>query len=43
VAAVLQLPEIRERYLKGGFEPVANKPEEFAQQSGPTSRAGTRW
>ncbi|GAB3764701.1 tripartite tricarboxylate transporter substrate binding protein [Ramlibacter monticola] len=32
VAAVLQLPEIRERYLKGGFEPVANKPEEFAQQ-----------
>ena len=32
VAAVLQLPEIRERYLKGGFEPVANKPDEFAQQ-----------
>ena len=32
VAAVLALPEIRERYLKGGFEPVGNKPEEFAQQ-----------
>jgi tripartite-type tricarboxylate transporter receptor subunit TctC len=32
VHAVLQLPEIREKYLKGGFEPVGNKPEEFAQQ-----------
>lgn len=32
VHAVLQMPEIREKYLKGGFEPVANKPEEFAQQ-----------
>ena len=32
VAAVLALPEIRERYLKGGFEPVGNKPEDFAQQ-----------
>ena len=32
VAAVLALPEIRERYLKGGFEPVGNKPEEFAAQ-----------
>jgi tripartite-type tricarboxylate transporter receptor subunit TctC len=32
VHAVLQMPEIRERYLKGGFEPVGNKPEEFAQQ-----------
>ena len=32
VAAVLALPEVRERYLKGGFEPVGNKPEEFAQQ-----------
>lgn len=32
VAAVLALPEIRERYVKGGFEPVGNKPEEFAQQ-----------
>ena len=32
VAAVLQLPEIRDRYQRGGFEPVGNKPEEFAQQ-----------
>lgn len=32
VHAVLQLPEIRDRYMKGGFEPVGNKPEEFAQQ-----------
>ena len=32
VAAVLAIPEVRERYLKGGFEPVGNKPEEFAQQ-----------
>lgn len=32
VAAVLALPEVRERYLKGGFEPVGNKPEEFGQQ-----------
>jgi tripartite-type tricarboxylate transporter receptor subunit TctC len=32
VAAVLATPEIRERYLKGGFEPSGNKPEEFAQQ-----------
>jgi tripartite-type tricarboxylate transporter receptor subunit TctC len=32
VAAVLAMPEIRERYIKGGFEPVGNKPEEFAQQ-----------
>jgi tripartite-type tricarboxylate transporter receptor subunit TctC len=32
VAAVLAMPEIRERYLKGGFEPSGNKPEEFAQQ-----------
>lgn len=32
VAAVLATPEVRERYLKGGFEPVGNKPEEFAQQ-----------
>ena len=32
VNAVLQMPEIREKYLKAGFEPVGNKPEEFAQQ-----------
>lgn len=32
VAAVLASPEIRERYIKGGFQPVGNKPEEFAQQ-----------
>ena len=32
VAAVLALPEVRERYLKGGFVPVGNKPEEFAAQ-----------
>ena len=32
VAAVLALPEVRQRYLIGGFEPVGNKPEEFAQQ-----------
>ena len=32
VAAVLALAQVRERYLKSGFEPVGNKPEEFAQQ-----------
>lgn len=32
VAAVLALPEVRERYLSGGFEPVGNRPEEFTQQ-----------
>ena len=32
VAAVLAMPEIREKYMMGGFEPVGNKPEEFAQQ-----------
>ena len=32
VHAVLQLPEIREKYSKGGFEPVGNKPEEFGLQ-----------
>jgi len=32
VAAVLVMPEIRARYLQGGFEPVGNKPEEFDQQ-----------
>ncbi len=32
VNAVLQLPEIREKYLRGGFEPVGNKPDEFAAQ-----------
>ena len=32
VAAVLALPEVRDRYLKSGFEPVGNNPEEFTQQ-----------
>lgn len=32
VQAVLQLPEIREKYVRGGFEPVGNKPDEFAAQ-----------
>lgn len=32
VNAVLQLPEIREKYVRGGFEPVGNKPDEFAAQ-----------
>ena len=32
LTAVIQLPDIRERYQKSGFEPVGNKPEEFAQQ-----------
>lgn len=40
IAAVLQLPEIRERYLKGGFEPVGNTPEEFARQ---IAADHTRW
>lgn len=32
VAAVLAMPDMRERYIKAGFEPVGNKPDEFAQQ-----------
>ncbi|WPB55523.1 tripartite tricarboxylate transporter substrate binding protein [Xylophilus sp. GOD-11R] len=32
IAAVLALPEVRERYAKGGFEPVGNTPEQFAVQ-----------
>lgn len=32
IAAVLALPDVRERYLKGGFEPVGNTPAEFALQ-----------
>ena len=32
VAAVLAKPEIREKYLKGGFDPVGNSPTEFAAQ-----------
>ena len=32
IAFVMQIPEVRERYLKSAFEPVANKPEEFAAQ-----------
>ena len=40
LSAVVQLPEIRERYQKSGFEPVGNKPEEFAQQ---ISADSARW
>lgn len=32
IAAVLELPELRDRYLKGGFEPIGNSPEEFGRQ-----------
>jgi len=32
IAKVMQMPEVRERYLKSSFEPVANSPEEFAKQ-----------
>jgi len=32
IAAVLAMPEIREKYLKGGFEPVGNTPAEFGAQ-----------
>ena len=32
VAIVLALPEIRDFYIKSGFEPVANTSEEFSQQ-----------
>jgi tripartite-type tricarboxylate transporter receptor subunit TctC len=32
VAAVLAEPDIRENYRQGGFEPVGNKPAEFAAQ-----------
>ena len=32
VARVMQIPEVRERYLKSAFEPVANTPEVFAAQ-----------
>ena len=31
-AAVLQMPEVRERYAVLGIEPVGNKPEEYAAQ-----------
>ncbi len=31
-AAVLQMPEVRERYSVLGIEPVGNKPEEYAAQ-----------
>ncbi len=31
-AAVLQMPEVRERYSVLGIDPVGNKPEEFAAQ-----------
>jgi tripartite-type tricarboxylate transporter receptor subunit TctC len=32
IAAVLMLPEVRERYQKNGFEVVGNTPAEFAEQ-----------
>ncbi len=32
IAAVMAMPEIREKYLKGGFEPVGNTPAEFGTQ-----------
>jgi tripartite-type tricarboxylate transporter receptor subunit TctC len=32
VAAVLAQPDIRERYINAGLEPVGNKPAEFAEQ-----------
>jgi tripartite-type tricarboxylate transporter receptor subunit TctC len=32
VAAVLALPEVRDRYVQGGFEPVGNAPAEFGRQ-----------
>ena len=40
IAAVLQIPEIKERYLKGGFEPVGNTSEEFRRQ---IAADYTRW
>lgn len=32
VAAVLAMPEVRERYVQGGFEPVGNASADFAKQ-----------
>lgn len=32
VQAVLQMPEFRDKYLNAGFEPVANRSDEFAAQ-----------
>ncbi len=32
IAAVLQMPEVRERYSVLGIEPVGNRPDEFAAQ-----------
>lgn len=32
IAEVMKMPEVRERYLKSSFEPVANAPEVFAAQ-----------
>lgn len=32
IAAVLQMPEVRERYSVLGIDPVGNKPEEYAAQ-----------
>jgi tripartite-type tricarboxylate transporter receptor subunit TctC len=32
IAAVLAMPEIREKYVNSAFDPVASTPEEFAAQ-----------
>lgn len=32
IAAVLAMPDVRDKYLKGGFVPVGNSPDAFAQQ-----------
>ena len=32
IAAVMQMPDVRERYLVLGIDPVANKPDEFGAQ-----------
>jgi tripartite-type tricarboxylate transporter receptor subunit TctC len=32
IAVVMKIPEVRERYLKSAFEPVANSPEAFANE-----------
>ena len=32
IAAVMQMPDVRERYSVLGIDPVANKPEEFGAQ-----------
>jgi len=32
MVAILALPEIRDKYVKGGFDPVSSSPEEFGRQ-----------